>query len=138
MAWYEDLSPIDYFGAEASAYLRAVGWLAKDHSYPVGATARETYERLQELVKDPFQPCVSFGLHECELCQFEGQHGVANLFVPSDGVLYVAPELIIHYINTHKYLPPAEFVQAVMRCPNTRTMEYKKAFLENGGRALLK
>lgn len=137
MAWYEDLSPIDYFGSEASNHLRAVGWLAKDHPYPVGETARETFERLRELLKDPWQPCVGAGWHECELCQFDGQKGSSNLFVPGDGVLYVAPELITHYINSHRYVPPSEFLDAIVRCPDMRSMDYKKAILENGGRTLV-
>ncbi len=138
MSWYEDLSPIDYFGSEASTHLRAVGWLARDHPYPVGETDRETFERLRELLKDPWQPCIAAGGHECELCQFDGQMGSSNLFVPGNGVLYVAPELITHYINSHRYLPPAEFIEAIMRCPDMRSMDYKKAILENGGRALVR
>lgn len=33
--------------------------------------------------------------------------------VSDDGVLYVAPNLIIHYIVDHLYGPPAEFIAAV-------------------------
>ncbi|MEU6085276.1 hypothetical protein ABZ865_00445 [Streptomyces sp. NPDC047085] len=33
--------------------------------------------------------------------------------VSDDGVLYVAPNLIIHYIVDHLYGPPAEFLDAV-------------------------
>ncbi len=138
MAWYKDLSPIDYFGSEASAHLRAVGWLDKDQAFPIGDTDRDTFERLRELLKDPWEPCVSVGWHECELCQFEGETGVSNLFVPGNGVIYVAPALITHYINSHKYLPPSEFIDAIMRCPDIRSMDYKKAILANGGRVLVK
>ena len=136
MTWYKDLSPIKFLGSENPPPLRAVGWLAKDHPFPVGETERKTYDRLCELLKHPFQPFCYLGYHNCELCQFEGERGVANLFVPGQGILYVAPELITHYINAHRYLPPSEFVEAVMKCPNTRTMDYKKAYLENGGKAL--
>lgn len=138
MAWYKDLSSIDYFGPHASAHLRAVGWLDKDQAFPIGDTDRDTFERLRELLKDPWEPCIAVGGHECELCQFEGETGSSNLFVPGNGVIYVAPALITHYINSHKYLPPSEFVDAIMRCPDIRSMDYKKAILANGGRVLVK
>ena len=110
----------------------------KDQAFPIGDTDRDTFERLRELLKDPWEPCVSVGWHECELCQFEGERGVSNLFVPGNGVIYVAPALITHYINSHKYLPPSEFIDAIMRCPDIRSMNYKKAILANGGRVLVK
>lgn len=137
MTWYKDLSPLDMFGPEASVSLRAVGWLARDHAYPTGAMPRDIFERLRDLLRDPWEPCVSAGLHECDLCQFDGQRGSSNLFVPGKDVLFVAPELITHYINAHNYLPPAEFQDAVMRCPGVRSMDYKRAVLANGGRALV-
>lgn len=138
MVWYKDLSPIDYTSSEASTYVRPVGWLAKDHPYPIGDSPKEAYERLCDLFKNPFELRHYLGWHSCDLCQFKGERGVHNLFVPGNGVLYYSPELITHYINAHKYLPPPEFIEAVMRCPDTQTMAYKKAFLENGGRVLVK
>jgi hypothetical protein len=42
-----------------------------------------------------------------------------------------------HYVDAHHYLPPKEFVQAVLRCPPTDTMEYTRLLLANGGRTLL-
>jgi len=36
MAWFEDLSPCDYFGEEFAGDLRAVGWLALGQPYPTG------------------------------------------------------------------------------------------------------
>lgn len=59
---------------------------------------------------------------------------VAGRFHHGEGFLYVCPELILHYIAVLWYLPPAEFCAAVMNCPPTRTMEYKRAYLANGGR----
>ncbi len=79
------------------------------------------------------------GFHKCELCQFEGEvAGGTNLFVPGDGVLFVCPELILHYINAHGYQPPQSFCDAVMACPDTRSSEYKRLFLDNGGRILMR
>jgi hypothetical protein len=33
--------------------------------------------------------------------------------VPGDDVIYAAPLLIVHYIEEHGYLPPAEFLKAL-------------------------
>jgi hypothetical protein len=50
----------------------------------------------------------------------------------------VAPELIVHNIAAHWYKPPDVFIEAVLACPDMRSMEYKKAILNNRGRELLK
>jgi hypothetical protein len=34
--------------------------------------------------------------------------------VSTSGVTYAAPALILHYVEAHKYLPPAAFVAAVI------------------------
>jgi hypothetical protein len=46
-----------------------------------------------------------------------------NSFVPGDGFLYVFPNLITHYMRVHAYAPPAEFCEAVLRCPPVDTPE---------------
>ncbi len=50
--------------------------------------------------------------------------GAANLWVPADDVVYVAPELVLHYVTGHKYLPPLEFIDAVMACPEQGSAAY--------------
>lgn len=42
--------------------------------------------------------------------------GSAEIVVKSSsGQVFVAPNLIVHYIEAHSYLPPREFVEAVLR-----------------------
>jgi hypothetical protein len=31
----------------------------------------------------------------------------------ANGITYVAPVLVLHYVVAHKYLPPQEFIDAV-------------------------
>jgi len=139
MATFHDLDPLPYFGEELVDSLRAVGWLGRELLFKKGPISVDAYERLRELLKDPFQPFVAAGVHTCDLCQFEGEaRGNANLFVPADGLLLVCPELIVHYINAHEYRPPGKFCDAVMACPDTRSSEYKRLFLANGGRKLMR
>lgn len=63
--------------------------------------------------------------------------GVFNLFIPGDGVLYVAPSLILHYMDAHGYGPPKEFQASVMSCPPMRSMDYLKAVLKNGPKGFM-
>ena len=144
MAWYEDLENCDYFGdylgPEAANSLLAVGWLERGHHFTSGNIDKEIYDRLCELLQDPFQPGIFMGIHECELCQWQFSvkfAGSSNLFVPNGETIFVCPELILHYIDAHWYKPPAIFCEAVMACPPIRSMEYKKILLKSGGRVLL-
>ena len=134
--WFEDLSPCTYFSAGAK--LVAVGWLERAKPYPTGQVDRGVYDALVEMRKNPWQPFVSTGTHECDLCKFEGEHGSANLFVPADGVIYVAPELIVHYMNLHGYARAHVFCRAVLACPPMRSMQYLKAIKECSGARLLR
>jgi hypothetical protein len=45
--------------------------------------------------------------------------------VPGGDLLFVAPEMVMHYIEQHGYRPPAEFVAAVLRSPLPDTEEYQ-------------
>jgi hypothetical protein len=57
--------------------------------------------------------------------------------IPGNGFLYICPQLIVHYMNAHGYLPPDDFCNAVLDCPEMRSVEYMKSVLANGGRKLL-
>jgi hypothetical protein len=138
MAWFADLSPCSYFGREHSEFLRAVGWLERGHAFPTGTTDVSVYQRLLDLAKSPWEPMMFLGNHGCHLCQYEpGRIGRWNLFVPGDGVVYVCPDLITHYMNAHYYVPPQEFCQAVLNCPEMSSAQYFKAMLGGGARALV-
>lgn len=58
------------------------------------------------------------------------------MFIPGDGILYVAPSLILHYLDAHGYQAPVEFQSAVMNCPPMRSMNYLKAILKNGPKGI--
>lgn len=150
MTWFADDSPCTYFGDEAAAVLRAVGWLSPEHDYTTGDVSQEFFSKLTRLTASP--PCILVfkGFHPCELCRFthamveqsfEGLDvkGVShlNVFVPATEFLYVAPESVPHYIDAHGYRPPDTFVEAVLACPEPGTSGFEAAFLEAGGERLL-
>ena len=133
-----DLTPCRYFPA-AAEHILAVGWLDASSTFSIGSTPANVFNRLKELARDPWQPFVFLGIHSCGLCQFEGEKsGTANLFIPHQGKIYICPELITHYINAHSYKPPDEFCDAVMACPDMRSMEYKRLLIACKGEILWK
>ena len=141
MTYYPDLATLDYFRIQDNSILCAVGWLSEESKWTTSQVSSHFFNRLCELANDPWQPVFFRGFHDCELCQpqsvEEPARGVANLFIPFNGVIYVAPELIIHYISEHQYVPPDIFVEAVMQCPDMRTKAYKELLLKNGGVELI-
>jgi hypothetical protein len=137
MAQFDDLTPCTYLPVPSES-LVSVGWLSKGHEFPRGEVSATFFETLKSLCREPWQPVVAAGGHQCELCQFEGPRFYSNVFVPYEGSIYVAPVAITHYIAAHWYRPPDVFVQAVLECPPMNSMAYKKAILTNGGRTLVK
>ena len=137
MTHYADLQPCGYFCVDFAFGLQAIGWLDKDYPYYRGPVSPDFVSALKALLVDPWQPFVFGGFHRCQFCRISGGPstfpGIAgaeillggnNLFVPGDGFLYVAPSTIIHYMDAHEYSPPNHFQDAVLTCPEMRTMQY--------------
>lgn len=137
MPHFDDLTTCSYFGDDLSTALKAVSWLSREVPFRTGYIPQSIYAKLKSLLENPWQPFVTMGVHHCDLCQFDAPVGHNNLFVPNGSVIYVCPELTAHYIAAHHYLPPEEFLSAVMACPDTRTIEYKKLLLASGGKVLV-
>lgn len=134
MTFYRDLEPCAYFRRRPFCTLRAVGWLSASEDYPRGEIRPLERERLDALLPacwDPFGPYYR-GQHSCEHCS--GARGQRNLFVPGEGLVFVAPELILHYIDEHSYLPPRSFVDAMLACPEMGSALYTSALIREGGR----
>jgi hypothetical protein len=115
----------------AGDHVRAIGWLHPDHEYPRGVVPAECVARLREFVRlaghcaEALYLPLCMGFHTCEFCQ--QAHGIRNLGVPAGDVLFVAPEMVAHYVEQHGYAPPPEFVAAVMESPLPGTSEYQDA-----------
>ena len=104
-----------------------------------------TFERLVAFARDPWECMLFKGWHRCELCPpssdlftrfaWKGQPtpvGVANVFIPGDGFLWVAPSMIVHYIADHGYRPPDDFLAAVDACPPMKSSAYRAAIDAHG------
>lgn len=143
MTYYEDLSPCDYFG-QSWSHLVAIGWLESNREYVRGEVSTEFFKSLIELLVNPWQPVVASGVQRCNFCRFSGgpgklqfggitvRIGVANLFVPEEHQVFVAPSLIAHYIDSHEYAPPNKFQQAVLACSRIASADYVRMLRKHG------
>jgi len=122
--------------ANWAAPLLAVGWLEHAHATSNGEVPRRFKAKLAALVK---QTNAAFclhrfaGIHECSLCLAEGRKSPPcpwsqeNIFVPGRQCIYVSPGGIVHYVEVHGYVPPEEFIQAVLDCPPCDSRRYLAA-----------
>jgi hypothetical protein len=129
MAHFPDMATATQIASGPS--VRAIGWLAAAAPYPTGETPPQFVTKLRLLVKLWGASTVALGWpaavgpHTCEMCGKVRAAG--NFAVPGASVIYVAPEMVAHYVEDHLYLPPDEFVKAVFCCPLPGTPEYALA-----------
>ena len=129
---FEDGSPYEYQPQEGPA--TNVGWLDAAHEYSKGPVSPEFVRLLSELCRAGVLHMR--GWHMCNLCvpdeerrsysdlvptlvKAEGGDysvGHAEIRVPGlGGVMYAAPDMVIHYVVVHGYRPPDGFIEAVLR-----------------------
>jgi len=109
-----------------------VGWLDAEHPFRAGVLPDGLLARLEDLAR--VRVLQTRGCHYCELCirDLGGSSYIrdldaadrdqlmdelpcesAELRVKGSGVVYAVPQLALHYIAAHGYLPPPEFCEAV-------------------------
>ena len=122
MAYYRDLTPYDYKPGHEP--MLNVGWLAAGNRYERGPVPYEFATALYRLVQSPVNLCRGF--HVCDLCTPRPsreyydvwsmlRRGNGEVRVDgASGLTYAAPALIWHYVAEHQYLPPREFIDAVL------------------------
>ena len=136
MTYYPDLSEYEYLGPEPGVL--NIGWLGSSMPFPSGDVAPEFLRALVRSAGEKHN--VLRGLHRCDFCDLESGPGVyvddcgtvrywdrsvdtypvwlgtgEIRVIGTNGVAYAAPTLVIHYVLDHDYLPPQEFVDAVLR-----------------------
>jgi hypothetical protein len=133
MAYFPDLSPYAYGHAFHPGVVH-VGWLDGAHPFPRGSVESRLIEKMKLLAEEPVE--LYRGVHVCELCgappdikmttmtnrivinpnwvKWAAQRSSnGEIRVVYGGVTFAAPVLIVHYIEEHCYLPPAEFLKAI-------------------------
>lgn len=127
--YFPDLTPYEYGRTPRQANILNVGWLSAPHPFSSGAVDDRLVAALQQLIASPVN--LYRGRHVCELCPgppvktslggipvpdpLPGTTGSGEIRVKAkNGITYVAPVLVLHYVVTHSYLPPQEFVDAAI------------------------
>ena len=127
--YFPVLSVYCYNGPIRLCNIRNVGWLDKRFPFEQGETSDEFHQALFDLCKKPIYR--TRGYHFCPYCprpenwedngivERNGESvggGTAEIWVRGKGiVIYAAPNLILHYLIAHRYLPPAAFIEAVLQ-----------------------
>lgn len=130
--FYPDLSRYEYteIPDDGEVHLN-IGWLDASHPFEKGVLGDEAVERLNNLSWNPVK--LFRGSHACDFCLAElrtklpetgtalisalrdtGAMGNGEIVVKGERAWYHAPVLITHYVERHEYLPPQEFVDAVL------------------------
>jgi hypothetical protein len=147
MTYFKDLTRCSAGPFSRLEPLLAVGWLAPRFDFPRGPVDRAMRDRLEAFFRDPWLPIVFLGSHVCRFCvqalgidparadRAPGQlpRGSANILIPDGDVVYVVPELILHYIDEHEYCPPSALADAVAACPPMGSSAYFRALMAAGG-----
>ncbi|BCJ74957.1 hypothetical protein CS0771_45010 [Catellatospora sp. IY07-71] len=132
MTEYADLTPYRYQTEWLDWWrrlgLRNVGWLGRQVPFATGDTPVRVRDALVRLADEPVE--VMRGFHACELCRrkppiyVDAVDGSDEQVMLGTGEIrvwgrlprrYAAPTLIVHYIDEHRYMPPREFCDAVLR-----------------------
>ncbi|WUS99422.1 hypothetical protein OHA46_23300 [Streptomyces sp. NBC_00708] len=126
MPYYRDLSVYTYSNSVIPKL--NVGWLGRCHSFAKGSTDPEVMDVLAFQVmmprsrgrgRYPCYFCATFRIRgvvaSAEIDGVEYHLGSAEIHAFSrDGDIFAAPDLIYHYIGSHGYRPPDEFMLALM------------------------
>lgn len=121
MSYYKDLTPYNYH--HHSTKELNVGWLELGQDFDTGDVPEGFLENLKLYENNRvFQ---TRGWHSCQFCEDKKSGSYEIRVISNSGVYYACPVLIIHYIEEHKYLPPQEFIEAVMNGPKPGSEEYK-------------
>ncbi|MEE4592566.1 hypothetical protein V2J94_11830 [Streptomyces sp. DSM 41524] len=128
---YEDGSPYAYtpgIGVPQGVQAVNVGWLERQEEFPRGEVPTEFVHALAVVCRDHSTNRMR-GWQSCTLPHPEGKPpypvvvevdgtevtlGSAEIrLLARDGRWLIAPNLVLHYVAAHGYLPPREFIEAV-------------------------
>ncbi|MCW8964285.1 MAG: hypothetical protein OQL16_10855, partial [Gammaproteobacteria bacterium] len=105
-----DISDWYYLADEPGQYL-AIGWLGSDAPSTGLSISERAMELLQQLSDSNYIEDGELGDHTCEICGAAESHG--SFYIQADGLRYLAPLMLNHYISAHGYTPPEAFVKVV-------------------------
>jgi len=102
-----------HFGVKAIK----VGWLDSTQPYKKAGDDPRTLEKIAALITklEEIGPAVfTRGFHVCPFCRDKTSSTQFTIKIGDGKTFYDAPHMIIHYMLAHDYMPPQEFIDAVM------------------------
>lgn len=130
--WHKDLSEGNFWGNRIPVSFTTVGWLENGKEFTTGNAPINIIERVYEFSRMPEMYQTYFGYHQCDFCEFVNiELGAKTIMIVYKSKVYFCPALITHYMDSHSYLPPSEFIEAVLNYDHQYAMEYFKQVREN-------
>jgi hypothetical protein len=123
-----ELQPYNYKWQKEVEGVLMVGWIDASHLYNTGQVEQAVIDKLWTMTKIrtptlDLHVNIIRGIHPCTLCFKEiriagvtGRPlylGMSELWVPYRSSWLAAPSLLVHFIDEHGYLPPAEMLNAI-------------------------
>lgn len=91
-----------------------IGWLDPHHEYPRGQSGEE-FKAILERMCNETRYHLWRARRVCPICKREISGPLAaEIRVRGLDVVYAAPNVVSHHVVVHGYLPPREFVEAVL------------------------
>lgn len=87
-----------------------IGWLSKDYDFERGDVPNGFIQNLNIKKK---RESIHRGYHNCDFCG--NSHSCSIYKIDGDEKSYIFPDMLQHYIEQHKYKPPQEFIDVVMK-----------------------
>lgn len=124
--YFPDLTPYAYLSKVELTGVLNIGWLDKTHAYVQGTPPERFASSLKQWLIESkanqmrgYHPrCFCPPSKELSPTTTVGDRvvnlGSAEIWIPSPtGMIFAAPNLIVHYVEEHRYLPPKAFIDAV-------------------------
>lgn len=104
--------------------------------FPTGTVETRVLEVLRHLAATPIH--LTRGSHACPFCSSEpAAEGNGEIWLRLPGrPIYVAPTLLVHYIEDHHYLPPVDFLALFAAVVESVREEEASRLCEDHGRKL--
>jgi hypothetical protein len=125
--FFRDLTAYEYQVPRKAPNVLMIGWLDDNTEFERAEADAPFLNALRSLYPR-HQVNKMRGYHKCQLCHttknkgvmeasIDGDLGSAELWIPSSdkSAIFAAPDMIIHYIETHQYSPPTSYKQAVIQ-----------------------
>jgi hypothetical protein len=142
MAYFPDLSEYEYFPEFRGSRAKNVGWLQRGRQF-------DTMKPSEDMLDSLWSFCTisvmqTRGRHCCDLCEspvlvLAERNGLTLDLGSSEirvfsrtGDLYASPTLVYHYVNTHNYQPPREFLAALAEGPKPPSPGYFEELAKHG------